>query len=726
MARFRLPVRLVSLALLLTGGVATAETPGTVIAVPSPVTESVVKQARAQLATLKPGPGGERPVALFDFTPRDKPASTPEDGSSAAADLASLIQERPDVLTVAYFRHKVSGHTVLPAVVCAEIVVGAGGSLGDVVAAGEAPLPQRRKDQYVDVVGKARPAYLAVVQKMYDRQVQLRRGQRGPATWYVDRRDPPAGVEIVNTAPLPGAADGAIGLFTAGQMRDLGLATGTAETRAQVAESYKLPAGAGREGEINGRPPIGFRLSIRGAIDGGTRDSVTRTVTEAVRNGATVIVIQLEAAGGDLQAARDLADRLAEIAEKDSVRIVAFVPDHAPDTAAVVALGCSEIVMSRRTDSPPGADGEPVEADFGNFETATGEQALAGNAEFWRKSLRDLAEKQGYPPVLVEGFVNKSLGIQLAHPVGNAPAKRLVSDEEMNQQAGQLVAVKRVKAAGQYLVLSANQAEEYRLARYTTATREPTEVFAKYGLDPGKVRDAAPAWLDRLAAFLKIPSVTLILVVVGFLGLMLEMKVPGTAVPGIAAALCFILIFWAHTQFSGQVAVLAGLLFVLGLVLVMLEVFVLPGFGVPGILGVVLILGSLGLVTFGSANGPLPSTATDWIRFGGKMAQFMFAMIAALALAFFLVRYLPNIPYANRLALAPPEEGLGRDDVPGAAQAASLLGAVGMTVTVLRPAGTVRLGEDFVDVVSEGGYLPAGSRVQVVEIEGNRVVVREV
>ena len=108
------------------------------------------------------------------------------------------------------------------------------------------------------------------------------------------------------------------------------------------------------------------------------------------------------------------------------------------------------------------------------------------------------------------------------------------------------------------------------------------------------------------------------------------------------------------------------------------------------------------------------------------MAQFLFAMIAGLSLAFFLVRYLPNIPGANRLALAPPEETPDRGDVPGARQAASLLGAVGMTVTVLRPAGSVRIGEDFVDVVSEGGYLPAGSRVQVVEVEGNRVVVREV
>jgi hypothetical protein len=111
------------------------------------------------------------------------------------------------------------------------------------------------------------------------------------------------------------------------------------------------------------------------------------------------------------------------------------------------------------------------------------------------------------------------------------------------------------------------------------------------------------------------------------------------------------------------------------------------------------------------------------------MAQYLVGMIAATALAFLIARYLPNIPYANRLMLVPPGDKPGAEDevvLPGAAQAAGLLGAVGTSVTVLRPAGTVRFGDQFVDVVTEGGYIPAGARIQVVEVEGTRIVVKEV
>ena len=95
-----------------------------------------------------------------------------------------------------------------------------------------------------------------------------------------------------------------------------------------------------------------------------------------------------------------------------------------------------------------------------------------------------------------------------------------------------------------------------------------------------------------------------------------------------------------------------------------------------------------------------------------------------------VARYLPHIPYANRLVLAPPGEKEGAEDAMASAGTyealTALLGAVGTAATVLRPAGMARFGDAYVDVVSEGNYIPAGARVQVIEIEGNRVVVKEV
>jgi membrane-bound ClpP family serine protease len=285
-----------------------------------------------------------------------------------------------------------------------------------------------------------------------------------------------------------------------------------------------------------------------------------------------------------------------------------------------------------------------------------------------------------------------------------------------------------LKPAGQLLKLTATDAEQLGVARFLVDGRDVADVANRYGFEAGKVREATPGPLEKFGQFLRIPSVTVILVLIGFMGLILELKVPGATVPGIVAALSFILLFWAHTQFSGQVAVLAGSIFVLGLVLILLEVFVVPGFGAPGVLGILFMLAGLALATMDH----IPHTPSGWGIFGWKVSQFLLTMIGSVALSFAFAKYfLPRIPYANRMMLAPPGEKTDaitelKESVAGAAQALELFGAVGTTVTVLRPAGNVRFGDQFVDVVADGGYIPAGSRVKVVLVEGNRIVVKEV
>src|SRR4029453_14598258 len=144
--------------------------------------------------------------------------------------------------------------------------------------------------------------------------------------------------------------------------------------------------------------------------------------------------------------------------------------------------------------------------------------------------------------------------------------------------------------------------------------------------------------------------------------------------------------------------------------------FVIPGVSVPGIAGVLLVIASLVLVTLER----MPTTTDDWLSLGRTLTPFAFSMAAAMVGAFTLAWYLPNIPYANRLILPPPADDADTADILGAQPApAPLLGAIGVAATALRPAGKVQFGEDFLDVVAEGDYVNAGSRVQVIEIEGN-------
>jgi membrane-bound ClpP family serine protease len=216
---------------------------------------------------------------------------------------------------------------------------------------------------------------------------------------------------------------------------------------------------------------------------------------------------------------------------------------------------------------------------------------------------------------------------------------------------------------------------------------------------------------------------------IGIACLILELKMPGVGLPGVIAAVCFVLYFWAQSQLAGQLTMLAILLFVLGLVLIGLEIFLMPGFTVPGISGVVLIVVSLALATLERK----PETTQEWLSFGRALGVVGLSLAGAITLAFLVAWYLPSIPYASRLILKPPAEVQesfeGEEAVPAEGlhpELAALLGAIGVAATALRPAGIARFGDDFIDVVSEGSYIASGSRVQVVEIEGNRVVVKEV
>ena len=119
----------------------------------------------------------------------------------------------------------------------------------------------------------------------------------------------------------------------------------------------------------------------------------------------------------------------------------------------------------------------------------------------------------------------------------------------------------------------------------------------------------------------------------------------------------------------------------------------------------------------------------EWSEFGLRLSPFGISMLGSLLGVFIIVRYLPHIPVLNRLMLRPSEEGedaLPQPDHPAHVELQALLGAIGVAATPLRPAGKTRFGDQFVDVVAEGGYVLPGTRVQVIEIEGNRIVVKEV
>jgi membrane-bound ClpP family serine protease len=695
---------------------------GLFVRVPNPITSDAVTAIKRQVnARLDvPAEDARRPSkVVFDFNPGDKPAATGEFG--VCRDLAAFIKtvQQRGAGTVAFVHGKVSGHTVLPVLACQDLVMGKDASLGEIAGPGVEPVQAPDEAAYRFYFGK--DDRFPLVRKMYDPAVELRWGigKGDPAIAgkkvYIDARtekDKVAGVPV----PVDRVQDAAVALYTTRMARDVGLAVATADTRTEVAELYGLMSGV-RDDPIEGRNPEPFVWTLTGEVDGAMRESLGRVLKDIRRRGGNVLILVPNVGGNDLPAARALADDLikAQADPDHPLQVIGFIPETAGAAATVVALGCTDIVMSR---PKPGTDGE--EAVIGDFEaylkTARPEDAAANLA-----SIKELAANQQYPPVLIDGMFKKDIEILRVTGKADQRLRRFMTRDEFERNKADWAEGPTVKPKGQLLKLTASQAAEYGLARLTVEGTDVREVTAAYGYPPAKNPD--PGWLDRFAEFLRLPVVTVLLVVIGFTGLILELKVPGLTVPGILAALCFILVFWAHSRFSGQTFVLALLLFLLGLVLIGIELFVLPGFGAAGIFGILCMLAGLALVTLDR----IPETGAEWGGLGLRVSQYLFAFMGAIALAIFIARFLPKLPGANRLVLnAPADAGSPAEDLPGAGEAAELLGAIGTTNTALRPAGVVRFGDKFVDVVSDGGFVPAGTRVQVILVEGTRIVVKEV
>jgi membrane-bound serine protease (ClpP class) len=201
---------------------------------------------------------------------------------------------------------------------------------------------------------------------------------------------------------------------------------------------------------------------------------------------------------------------------------------------------------------------------------------------------------------------------------------------------------------------------------------------------------------------------------VGLLGLLVEIRTPGFAVPGTIGLLSLGLFFWGH-----WIVRLAGweelLLVSIGVLLIALEVFVLPGITLAGIAGVLALLAGLGMTLVGAG-------ATTAVIIGalGRVAM---SLLLALAGAFALLRVLPRLPFGRRLVLATGMQAdLGYVSAPESDR--HWLGRTGTALSPLRPAGIAEIDSTRVDVVSDGGFIDAGTPIEVARVDGNRIVVR--
>jgi membrane-bound serine protease (ClpP class) len=309
-----------------------------------------------------------------------------------------------------------------------------------------------------------------------------------------------------------------------------------------------------------------------------------------------------------------------------------------------------------------------------------------------------------------------------------AGAVVLASEKEVLARPDRLQKQAELKGPGEALAVSEDQAERFGLAR--GAVEGDDEFKSRFGLSDRSIVRSRATWVDTLVTTLNTPWMSGFLLFLGIFMLVLEMKMPGIGLPAITAALAFLLFFWSR-YLGGTADSLEIILFLVGLVCLALELFVFPGFGVFGMSGVVLVLGS---VVMASHTFVWPSDPYEYRLMGRTLLQVIMALLGVLVGGMVVGRYFPSMPLFNRLVLkAMPYGEVDSDNDPfakpgleGEISYAYLLGESGRTTTVLRPTGKARFGERLVEVTADGFFIERDSFVEVVEVQGSRVVVRKV
>lgn len=412
-----------------------------------------------------------------------------------------------------------------------------------------------------------------------------------------------------------------------------------------------------------------YVAEIDGMIDLGLAPYVKRVVDEAEKNSASAVIFKINTFGGRVDAATQIKDAIIDC----PVKTIAFINKRAISAGALISLSCDVIIMV------PGASmGATTVVD------QSGGKQSEKSQSYMRAEMRATAERMGRRTDIAEGMVDESVIVE-----GLVDSTKLIT-------------------------LTSEEAVKYGMA--DSVITNFSDLLKAYNLEDHEIVDYESNWAEDFVRFLNNPVITSILMMIALVGLFTEIKTPGWGLPGTAAVVALALFFG-----TGYILELASaieiILFVIGVLLLLVEIFVIPGFGLFGAAGILLMIGSLflGLIS----DFPL----VDWDMIQMATIQLAGAFILSIIVIFILLKYLPKTKIWSNLVLQKnidEQSGYTSDK-----SIKELVGKTGKALTDLRPSGTAMIDDKRIDVVTSGEYIVKGVKIEVIEEEGSKIVVQK-
>jgi membrane-bound ClpP family serine protease len=674
-----------------------------------PITGNVdlqVKRTIDQVVGKQDNAAAVRPILVIEFRAKGErggEGSGFERSLSLARYLAS--DRLSGVRTVAYLPQTITGHAVLAALACEEIIIAEDAEFGDAGAA-ESLIDDTMRAAYREIANRRRTIPAAIALGMVDRAVAIHKAETLDGTQYVTEDELQALREsgaITSVDSMVAAGD--LARFTGRELRlEHGFASHLANDRSELLEALNLPADSLEQDPSLGGDWRPIRVDVNGPISAKSVNWLIRSTKERLDESkaepVNFVCVAINSPGGSLVDSLRLAGFLAEL-DPTQVRTVAFVDAEARGDAAIIAGACDHLVMNKSA-----LLGGP-----GAINLSKREQRES------REAIRAIASEKQRDWSLLAALVDPEFEVYRYSADGDAEI-RYLSEAEASElddpgrwTRGELIETARG--------LSGTEAHNVGLVRHTAGGL--AEFRQLYQLEE-ELEGVEPNWAHLMIERLASPRLAATLLFIGWFALIIEVSQPGISVPGFVSALCFLLFFWSH-YLHGTAAWLEILLFGAGVVCLVVEIFVIPGFGVFGFGGACMVIASL---VMASQTFIVPKNSYQLGEFANSLMMVAVGFVGAFGSLIVMRRYLPEAPIFRRMMLAAPDEETREEleDRELLADYRHLLGKRGQTTTQLTPSGKARFGDEVINVISDGDLVPRGSSILVAEVRGSRVLVQ--
>ncbi|GHV84896.1 hypothetical protein AGMMS50230_05040 [Spirochaetia bacterium] len=469
-------------------------------------------------------------------------------------------------------------------------------------------------------------------------------------------------------------------------------------------------------------------IPIEGDIEPSLVTFVRREARRALEGGAQYLIFEIDTFGGRVDSALQITSFIMSIKK---AKTVAWVRNSETSmgvswsAGALIALSCQEIYMAQGTSIGAAA---PVTIGADGKTEGTGEKTVAAV----RSQIAALAEKNGYPMGIALAMVDYDVELWETEVDGTS---RVLSLQELERlegmkpaQEGAPKTIRRVgiiSPAGKLLSLTAGEAYRYGLTRGLADDR--VELLAALGAK-NILEESTPSASDSVISLLVSGPVQGLLILIGLIMIFMELQSPGFGIPGTAALLCFVLVF-GSSFLLGRVGSLEIILFMMGLGLLAVEIFLIPGFGVIGIAGIVLIAFSLIL---SMQDFIIPRFEWEWGLMGRNAVVVSTGLLAAIVGIAVIALLGPKTRMFDILMLKTridqtASEGSGwQNDGGVSSDYMQLMGKRGKVVMALHPIGKAEIEGEIFQVESDGSFVDNGGEIKVVKVQGNTITVRSV